>query len=406
MKQSILLLSGIGISSLGDFIYLVAINILVLNLTGSPAAVAGLWIISPIAALLTKVWSGSLIDRVNNRRLMIILDISRALLVFILPFLTSIWFIYLILFGLSICKAFFEPASMKYITSLIPKGDRKRFNSFRSMLTSGAFLVGPAISGVLLLLSSVHVAIWINAASFLVSAYFLYLLPNVDSAPTNSSTVQLGLNILKRDWLDVLDFSKNHLFVITIYSLFQLFMVVALGMDTQEVVFTQKVLHLSETDFGLLISITGIGSILGATTVSLFAHKLSIRSLMWLGFAFVAIGYLIYAFSFSFWSVAFGFIILGFFNSFSSTGFMTFYQNNIPVSIMGRVSSIFGMFQSVSQIFFILLIGFTGEVIPLRYSIIGASILILAISIMAILLLFKNKYQEFLEEERDITKIN
>lgn len=35
-----LLLGSIGISRVGDFIYLIAINLLILNMTGSPAAVA------------------------------------------------------------------------------------------------------------------------------------------------------------------------------------------------------------------------------------------------------------------------------------------------------------------------------------------------------------------------------
>ncbi|MCA1041300.1 hypothetical protein LCM00_17430 [Bacillus infantis] len=44
-KLASLLLTGIGISRLGDFIYLIAINLLVFKMTGSAAAVAGLWII-------------------------------------------------------------------------------------------------------------------------------------------------------------------------------------------------------------------------------------------------------------------------------------------------------------------------------------------------------------------------
>ena len=51
--QPTLLLSGIGISSLGDWIYLIAINLLVLQMTESPLAVAGLYLIKPIAGMLT-----------------------------------------------------------------------------------------------------------------------------------------------------------------------------------------------------------------------------------------------------------------------------------------------------------------------------------------------------------------
>jgi MFS family permease len=391
----------LGISTLGDFIYLVAINVLVLKLTGSAAAVAGLWIIGPIASMLTKFWSGSIIDRLNIRRIMIGTDIIRAALVAIIPFFSSIWLIYLCLFFLSISKAFFEPAALTYITNIVPEKGRKQFNSFRSLITSSAFLIGPAISGALLLITSVSISIWINAFSFIVSAIMVYLLPNVYSE-VDVTARKISLKILKSDWKDVFNFSQSNLFIVKVYFLAQLFMIVALGMDAQEVVFTQKVLNLSETEYGLLISLTGVGSILGATTVSMVAKKLSIRVLISVGYFMVSVGYLVYAFSFSFWSVAIGFMVLGFFNSFSGTGFMTFYQNNVPIKMMGRISSIYGIFQSYLQVIFILLIGFTGDIIPVRYSIIAASTFMLVISIWQIKLVLMPSKSEYFSEETEL----
>ncbi|WP_289890758.1 hypothetical protein [Virgibacillus pantothenticus] len=67
-KNPILLLFSIGISSIGDFIYLVAINIIVYQLTGSAAAVAGLWIIAPLVNIITKFWTGSFIDYRSKRK--------------------------------------------------------------------------------------------------------------------------------------------------------------------------------------------------------------------------------------------------------------------------------------------------------------------------------------------------
>ncbi|WP_409292472.1 MFS transporter [Peribacillus sp. SCS-37] len=393
-----------GISTLGDFIYLVAINVLVLKLTGSAAAVAGLWIIGPVASMFTKFWSGSIIDRLNIRRIMIGADIIRAVLVAAIPFFSSIWLIYLCLFFLSISRAFFDPAALSYITSVVPESGRKQFNSFRSLITSGAFLIGPAISGALLLVATVHVSIWINAVSFLVSAVLIYLLPDVPSPAKFVS--RINLKVLRSDWKEVFIFSQSNTFIVKVYFLAQFFMIVALGMDAQEVVFTQKVLHLSETQFGLLISLTGLGSILGAAAVSLAADKLSIKALLSLGYLMVSAGYLIYAFSFSFWSVAVGFMILGFFNSFSNTGFMTFYQNNVPIHMMGRISSIYGTFQSFLQILFILLIGFTGDIIPVRYSIIFASTLLLLLSIMQIWLVLKPDGSRYFEEETELKGIS
>jgi MFS family permease len=329
-------------------------------------------------------------------------DIIRAVLVALIPFLSSIWYIYICLFFLAISKAFFEPASITYITNIVPEKGRKQFNSFRSLITSSAFLIGPAISGALLLITSVDVSIWINAFSFAISAILLYLLPNVNN-DSDKTLRKINLKVLKSDWDSVFKFSKNNLFILNIYFLSQLFMIIALGMDAQEVVFTQKVLNLSETQYGLLISLTGVGSILGATIVSIVAKRLSIKVLISVGYFMVSVGYLIYAFSFSFWTVAIGFMILGFFNSFSGTGFMTFYQNNVPVKMMGRISSIYGIFQSLLQVIFILLIGFTGEIIPVRYSIISASTLMLILSFVQIwLVLMPSKAKYFIEEVESV----
>ncbi|KIL49581.1 permease [Jeotgalibacillus soli] len=90
--------------------------------------------------------------------------------------------------------------------------------------------------------------------------------------------------------------------------------------DTQEAVFTQSVVGLSEVQYSLLISITGIGAITAATTIAFFSKKLSIRFLFGSGLLMTAAGYLLYSFGTSFSMIAAGFVILGFFNSFANTG--------------------------------------------------------------------------------------
>ena len=165
-KKPILLLSGIGISYLGNWIYLIALNLSILELTGSAAAVAGLYIIRPIAVLLTNTWAGSVIDRVNKRYLMIAIDLIRGVLVFCIPFIGSLWIIYTILLMINIVGSFFGPSSSVYITKLIPRDNRKRFNSIMSMTNSGAFLLGPAIAGILIMHVGTELCIIINAVTF------------------------------------------------------------------------------------------------------------------------------------------------------------------------------------------------------------------------------------------------
>ena len=78
-KYPLMLLGGIGISNVGGWVYLIALNLIILNETGSPLAIALLYILGPIATICSNAWAGSLIDRVNTRRLMMGLDVFREI---------------------------------------------------------------------------------------------------------------------------------------------------------------------------------------------------------------------------------------------------------------------------------------------------------------------------------------
>ncbi len=396
-KQPTILLTSAGIAGVGDFIYLVAINILVFQMTGSATAVAGLWIITPAVNVLTKFWTGSFIDYRSKRKIMIATYLARAVLVFCIPFLPSIWFIYIVLVGLSIAQAFFIPSSMTYTTQLIPKEIRKRYNSIRSLTSSGAFIIGPAIAGTLILISDVDTALFLNASSFILAALLLILLPETDMHD-KESIPSLSVQQIKEDFSISILFIKENSYVAIVYMTFIAMTLFAFAADTQEVVFTQSIVGLSETDYSLLISITGIGSVIGAFLVSIFSNQFSLRYLISIGIFMQTVGYIIYAFAWSFLSIAVGFIILGFFNTFLNAGIVTFYQNNVPVHLMGRVTSIFQLLQSFFQIVLVLLVGTVAEIIPLRVTIIILVIGMLLASAIVIINVFKQKKERYFIE--------
>lgn len=399
----VLLLSAMGLSTVGDFIYLVAINLLVFQMTNSATAVAGLWIVGPAAAIFTRFWAGSVIDRSNKRRLMIWTDIIRGILVALVPFMSSVWGVYVLLWFISMAKSFFAPASLTYTTTLVPEEKRKRFNAFYSLTTSGAFIIGPAIAGVLFLIGSVHFAIWMNAASFFISALILLWLPNVDAKQT-AGLNPLSIQAIVQDLKAVVVLGKSRLLVMVVLGVYLVFTLMTFAMDAQEVVFTQQVVGLSEIDYSLLISITGIGALGGAGAVALFANKLSIRILFGGGLFMVSIGYLLYAFSQSFLMIATGFILLGFFNAFANTGYTTWYQYQIPIEYMGRVTSLYGVVLSVFQILFVLGMGLVADLMSLRVTIIALALLSL-VSVWALIFLMVKPNIKQVFTDVDQTKI-
>ncbi|MGN7410269.1 MFS transporter [Sporosarcina sp. SAFN-010] len=397
-KDPGILLSSIAISNIGNFIYLIAINIIVFQLTGSAAAVAGLWIISPLTNIATKFWTGSFIDYRSKRKIMKSTYVIRAVFISLIPFAPNMVVVYGILTVLSIANSFFQPASTTYLTIVVPFEKRKRFNAIRSFASSGAFIIGPAIGGALLFWLSYEITLWINAVLFVVAAMLLLLLSEKENIDQNKVPA-LTISQVVSDFIVVKDFFVANRYVSAIYLGFTIIMIFSFTMDTQEVVFTQRVIGLSEIDYSLLVSITGIGSVLSAILLSIFATKFSLRYMISIGLIMMTIGYVIYAFSWSFLSIVIGFLILGFFNVFLNAGIMTFYQNNVPVAVMGRVTSIYQLIQSVVQVVFILGIGVLGDVLSLRVVIASLAIVMLLISVIYTCLVLKTDKKRFFLED-------
>ncbi len=70
-----ILLFNIGVSSVGSWVYFIALNLIVLNITESAITVSGLYIIRALSTLFTNIWSRSLVDRSNKKCLMIALGL-------------------------------------------------------------------------------------------------------------------------------------------------------------------------------------------------------------------------------------------------------------------------------------------------------------------------------------------
>ena len=393
-KSPVILLVSIGAANIGAWVYLIALNLIVLDMAdGSALAVAGLYAIGPAAVLVTNGWCGSLIDRFNKRKMLIGFDISRAILIGLLPFSQSLETIFFIVFLLGIINAMFVPASMVYTSMLLIPEQRKSFNSFRSLVDSGAFLLGPALAGILFVAGTPEFALYVNAAALLFSGFLVMLLPDLERKKPNTNTEsaeRISWDILKTDMRLVLEFSRSNLDVARVYLVFSGLMVLATALDSMEAAFSIEVLKLKEDEYGFLVSIAGAGIIAGSIITAIFVKRLAVSFLMQIGAAGTAAGYLIYAFSSSFNGAAAGFFVLAFALAFANTGFQTFYQERIPAEILGRVSSIYGLAEALSIIMLTLAFGAAAYFFSIRLAVVIGSFGMLAIALILWWLNFQN----------------
>ncbi|WP_407270358.1 MFS transporter [Radiobacillus sp. PE A8.2] len=381
-KYPSILLSSIGVSSIGGWVYFIALNLIVLDMMGV-IAVSGLYILRASSTLLTNFWSGSIIDRFNKKHLMVWLALFQAVFIAVLPSLSSLWVIYGIVFIINIASSMYEPTSMAYITKLIPYHKRKRFNSLRSLIDSGAFVIGPAIAGMLFMIGTPNFAIYVNAVALFVSALLTILMPNIEKDDfIETKDEKISLKVLKHDWLLVADFSRKHVYVMVIYLLFSGVMVLATAIDSLEAAFSTEVLSLTERDYGLLVSIAGVGIIVGSLVNIIIVKKVATSWLIGLGSLMISIGYIIYALSGYFLTAAIGFFVLSFSMAFMNTGFDTFYQNNVPASVMGRVGSIYGFIEAFFIIVGTIIFGMMAELLSIRFVVVLGSLMMFSVTII------------------------
>ncbi|OAB32810.1 permease [Paenibacillus macquariensis subsp. defensor] len=385
-KYSSMLLFGIGVSNIGSWIYFIALNLMVLDITKSPLAVSGLYIMKPLATIFTNLWSGSLIDRLNKRNLMVFLDIFRAVIITLLPLSSSIWYMYTLVILISMAGSVFGPTSMTYITQLIPEEQRPRFNSLNTLINSGAFLLGPAIAGALFVVSSPVLAIYLNAIALFISGVITLLMPNLESQTTHgkSETQQrISLALLKKDWDMVIQFYRHNGYVRAIIFLFGSTMwVMASPVDSLEASFATLVIGMSESKYGVLVSIAGAGIIVGAIVNTVIVKKLTMTLMIGMGSIGVCCGYMIYAFSHSFLYAAVGFFTLAFWLAFVNTGFTTFYQSNVPVYVMGRIGSLNDFISAILIIITTVFLGVAAEFLSIQIAVITGVIVMFLLGIM------------------------
>ena len=384
-----ILLCSIGVSSVGEWIYFIALNLIVLNLTESALAVSGLYIVRAISSLFTNFWSGSLIDRFNKKKLMIFLNLVQSLLIVILPCFSSLLWMYVLVFLITVASSMYQPTSMTYITKLIPVEQRKRFNALRSLLDSGAFLTGPAIAGFLFTVGTPYMAIYLNAIALFLSACITFKMPNIEALEKfiNRTEKASLFRVLLLDWQMVIRFSLKNSYVMVVYLLFSAIIILMTATDSLEAAFATQILALSEGEYGILVSIAGVGVLFGSLTNSVIVEKIPTSWLIGMGSLVTALGYLIFSSSFSFLKAAIGCFVLSFATAFANTGFYTFYQNNIPSESMGRIGSIYGFFEALFIIIFTTIFGIFAEWITIRSVVISASFMM---AFVAVILLWLN----------------
>ncbi|TVQ21540.1 MAG: MFS transporter, partial [Spirochaetaceae bacterium] len=167
---------GNAVSTLGNAVYLVAVLLLLKELTES-AFVMGLFQFVAIAPgfFLSPV-TGALVDRMSRRTVIIVADLFRGVVMIaasgllLFPATRSAFVVLIAATCIGIGNAFFVPAVQALIPSLVPASKLRWANGVRAGGTQLFNLAGNAVGGLLYVVLGAPLLFLINGASFVLSA--------------------------------------------------------------------------------------------------------------------------------------------------------------------------------------------------------------------------------------------
>ncbi|MEP6774335.1 MAG: MFS transporter [Chloroflexota bacterium] len=278
--------TGQAISALGDSFSGFALPLLVYKLTGSAVNLAISSAAYMLPYLLFGLFIGAWADRVDRKRLMIVVDLGRAAALASIPLLAitglastwMIWWVYAISFTTSTLGIFFDSAEFAVVPSLVKsRDDLVTANGRIEASYSAARIIGPLLAGILIAFMPIYDLIFVDALSFVVSAVSLVLV----KASFNTSQERPRTNI-RQDVVDGLKYVLKNPILRNISIMMALVNFFGTTVGAQRVLFAESHLHATDSELGLLNASASLGVIL----LSLLAGTLRKR---W-SFSMVALG--------------------------------------------------------------------------------------------------------------------
>jgi MFS family permease len=189
------LLLGEFVSSIGDWLYLVALVVLVYKETQDPVVLGIVGAARMLPYIVLSIPAGVIADRFDRRMVLLVSDLARAACMVVMAALVAFNGPLVVIAAVAILAAcfstFFYPAIGALVPSLV--GDEREFgpaNSAWATLDNLAWIVGPGVAGLLLATGDLAAAFMINAVSFTVIAAVLWSLPPSRAAASEPAAVR------------------------------------------------------------------------------------------------------------------------------------------------------------------------------------------------------------------------
>jgi dTMP kinase len=303
---------ALSLSSLGDWLSIFALLALAAYLTqkhtagqsvtaaatAQTAAIGGVWVATLLPALLLGPVAGAIADRLDRRRTMIVGDVLRGLLYLSIPLFPNLIWLYTAKFLAGVVSLFWNPATAASVPNLVPPDKLERANQYSLLGTYGTAPLAAGLFSVLALISEalgrvapffktnpVSLALYINAASYAVSALTVWFLTEIPKRQAAKISVPSMAKSIWEGWRFIGQTPVVRALVVGMVGAFVAAGVV-IGLSVPYIKFTLKG---GDAGFGLVFAAIFVGIALGMVLGPRLLIGFSLRRLFGLTIAAAAV---------------------------------------------------------------------------------------------------------------------
>ena len=387
------------LSNIGTWAQRIAQDWLVLELTGSAQLLGLVTALQFLPSLLLSLYGGVLADRFDKRTLLMLTNIGAGIgsLVMGLLVVTRVvefWHVALLAFVVGVFSALDAPVRTSFNSELVGKSDIPSAISLNSANFNAGRLIGPAASGLLIVLFGTGVSFIINSLTYVAVVIALSMMQKeklfIEAKPDTSAKLKqavqyvLGQRELKLVMIAV--------FFATTFGLnFQIFMAV---MATKE-------FGLGPAEFGLLGSILAVGSFTGVLVSARLEH-LRVPKFVMAGGIMFGLLLTIAAWMPNYGSFAAILPIVGGIALLTLISANSYVQTNSDPKLRGRVMGIYLLIFMGGTPIGSPLIGLFAEAVGIRWAIFACGVIVLVASAIIYLLLVRNPGKEPITESMPV----
>ncbi|OGO16418.1 MAG: hypothetical protein A2Z14_08845 [Chloroflexi bacterium RBG_16_48_8] len=369
------------ISSAGDSFTFLALTIKINDFysdAGESARALGVVLIAfALPQLVVGLLAGTLVDRMDRKRIMIASDVIRALIVpafiFIrapvdLPLACAIAFL------ASTFSVFFYPARTALLPALVSKQELMTANGWMQMGNTIARLSGPVLAGIVVSQWGSNVAFGIDAVSFIISAL---LLIGIMGVVTRVAVEEVSS---RSTWNDLKEGVRYATHSRLLQGVTLGIAIAMLGLGAVNVLFIPFLRHIFQAPIealGGLEASQGAGMFLGGLIIGTLGKRL--RPIVIAVIAMLILGLSIGLFGFA-PAYGYAFILMplaGFTFPPINASLQTMLQRGVPGEILGRAGSVMEMAISVANLFSMGVASWMGDLIGLRETFILSGVMLI-----------------------------